>query len=214
MSDGPGAYRTLHARNFDEPGFGPRLEVGEEPQSGRREGGSVLKSVTILAAVLAVTSAPAPASALDLFPGFVVARVCLPYATRAKSFEKAMRAARDMGFRRPAGDRAPLEDWASEVEMIHKDGRWRLRIEEGTVEENGVEAYTVTCGVSSNLASRRELARVAGRIVGGSPLWTQQPETPWRWERRTTRPHEYALSIDVTEAPGQRPVLAARGVYY
>lgn len=176
----------------------------------------MLRSVAfpVLAAVLAVTSAPAPAAADDMFAGFVVARVCLPYATRAKSFESAMRAARDMEFRRPAGDRAPLEDWASEVEMISKDGRWRLRIEEGTLEENGVEAYTVTCGVSSNLASSRELARVARRIVGGSPLWAQHPDAPWRWERRTTRSHEYALRIDVTEVPGDRPVLAARGVYY
>lgn len=149
-----------------------------------------------------------------MFAAFVVARVCLPYASRAKNFESAMRAARDMEFRRPAGDRARLEDWASEVEMISKDGRWRLRIEEGTVEENGIEAYTVTCGVSSNLASSRELARVARRIIGGSPLWSQPPDAPWRWERRTTRPHEYALRIDVTEAPGNRPVLAARGVYY
>lgn len=176
----------------------------------------MLKSVVlpVLAAVLAVTSAPVPASALDLFPGFVVARVCLPYASRAKTFESAMRAARDMEFRRPAGDRRPLEEWASEVEMISRDGRWRLLIEEGTVEENGVEAYTLTCGVSSNLASGRELARVARRMVGGSPLWAEQPATPWRWDRRTTRSSEYALRIDVTEVPGQRPVLAARGVYY
>jgi hypothetical protein len=190
--------------------------VGKSRKAAAREWGSVLKSVAIpaLAAVLAATSAPAPAAAEDLFAGFVVARVCLPYASRAKTLENAMRAARDMEFRRPSGDRAPLEDWASEVEMISKDGRWRLRIEEGTVEEDGVEAYTVTCGVSSNLASSRELARVARRMVGGSPLWAQQPDSPWRWDRRTTRSQEYALRIDVTEAPGQRPVLAARGVYY
>ena len=170
--------------------------------------------VPVLTAVFAVTAAPAPVRAQENFPGFVVARVCLPYASRAKTFEGAMRAARDMEFRRPAGDRAPLEEWASEVEMVSGDGRWRLRIEEGTVEENGVEAYAVTCGVSSNLVGSRTLAQVARRMVGTSPLWVQQAETPWRWERRTARSTEYSLRIDVTEAPGDRPVLAARGFYY
>ena len=178
--------------------------------------GLVLKSVAfpVLAALLAATSAPSPAAADDLFPGFVIARVCLPYATRAKTFEAAMRAARAMEFRRPSGDRTPLEEWASEVVMVSKDGRWRLRIEEGTVEEGGDEVYAVTCGVSSNFASSRELGQVARRVVGRSPLWSQQPDTPWRWSRLTTRSAEFALRIDVTEAPGERPVLAARGLYY
>lgn len=170
--------------------------------------------VSVLAAVIAVTAAPAPARAQENFAGFVVARVCLPYARRVTTFEGAMRAARDMEFRRPAGDRAPLEEWASSVEMISKDGRWRLRLEEGTVEEGQVEAYAVTCGVSSNLAGSRTLAEAARRIVGTSALWIQQPDTPWRWDRRTTRSHEYALRIEVTQASGERPVLAARGIYF
>jgi len=176
----------------------------------------VLRSVvvSVLAAVLAVTSAPVPAEADENFPGFVVARVCLPYASRAKTFENAIRAARDMEFRRPAGDRAPLEEWASEIELISKDGRWRLRIEEGTVEEDGAEVYAVTCGISSNLVSGRTLGAVARRMVGRSPLWDQQPDTPWRWDRRTSRSAEFSLRIDVTETPGERPVLAARGFYY
>lgn len=189
----------------------------EEPSIGRpREWGSVLKSVaySILAAVVAVASAPAPATAQENLAAFVVARVCLPYASRAKTFEGAMRAARDMDFRRPAGDRAPLEDWASEVEMISRDGRWRLRIEEGTVEDDGVAAYVVTCGVSSNLVGSRELGRMARLIVGRNPLWSQTPGTAWRWERRTPRPDEYAIHIDVTEGPDRRALLAARGVYY
>lgn len=169
--------------------------------------------VPVLAAVLAA-AAPAPVRAQENFAAFVVARVCLPYASRAKSFEAAIRAARDMEFRRPVGDRAPLEDWASEVEMVSSDGRWRLRIEEGTVEEDGVEAYALTCGVSSNLVSSRTLAQEARRMVGTSPLWMPRPDTPWRWDRRTTRSHEYSLRIEVTEAPGERPVLAARGRYF
>lgn len=178
--------------------------------------GLVVKSVTlpVLAAALAVTSAPVPATAQDLFPGFVVARVCLPYASRAKTFENAIRAARDMGFRRPVGDEAPLDEWASEIELISSDGRWRLRIEEGTVIEGDVQVYSVTCGVRSNLASARRLARVAELIVRGNPPWSQPPGAPWRWDRRTARPDEVAIRIDVTETPGERPVLAARGSYY
>lgn len=176
----------------------------------------VVKSVALaaLAAALAVTSAPAPVGAQDIFPGLVVARVCLPYASRAKTFENAIRAARDMEFRRPVGDNAPLDDWASEIDMVSKDGRWRLRIEEGTVTEGDTDVYSVTCGVWSNRASARQLAQVAGLIVRGNPLWSQPPGEPWRWDRRTVHPDEVAIRIDVTEGPGDRPVLAARGSYY
>lgn len=174
-----------------------------------------LKSVAVPALAAAIAAAaPAPAAANDLFAGFVVARVCLPYASRAATFEGAMRAAREMEFRRPAGDRAPLEEWASEVEMVSKDGRWRLRLEEGTVEEDGVEVYAVTCGISSGLASGRELGQVARLVVGRNGNWTQRPDAPWRWERRMARPEEAALRLDVTESPGERPVLTARGLYY
>ncbi len=161
-----------------------------------------------------VVSAPPRAHANDMFAGFVMARVCLPYASRARTFEGAMRAAREMEFRRPAGDQAPLEEWASEVDMVSKDGRWRLHIEEGSIEEGGTEAYAVTCTLSSNLAGAQQLARAARLAVGRSPQWSQAPDNPWRWERRTLRPDEYRLRLDVTEQPGQRPQLAARGLYY
>ena len=176
----------------------------------------VVKSVPLaaLVAVLAVTSAPAPAGAQDLLPGFVVARVCLPYASRAKSFEGAIRAARDLQFRRPVGDNAPLEDWASEVELVSQDGRWRLRIEEGTVAEGDADVYALTCGVSSNKASARELTRVAALVVGDNPNWSQPPAASGRWDRRSSRPEQVAIRIDVTEVPDQPPVLAARGFYY
>lgn len=170
--------------------------------------------VPVLAAVVGALSAPAKAAADDMFAGFVMARVCLPYATRARTFEGAMRAAREMEFRRPAGDRAPLEDWASEVNMVSKDGRWRLRLEEGTVEESGRETYAVTCSLSSNLAGGAQLSRIARLVVGRSPQWSQNLHNPWRWDRRTARPEEYALRLDVTEATDRRPVLAARAFYY
>jgi hypothetical protein len=176
----------------------------------------VLKSVATasLAAVLMIASAPAPAPAQDIFAGFVVVRVCLPYATRAKTFEAAIRAARDMDFRRPAGNRVVVDEWETAAELVSQDGRWRLRIEEGTVTENGLDVYSVTCGISSNQASGRELGQVARLIVRGNPLWTQPEGEPWRWDRRTAHPEEYALRIDVTEEPGQRAVLAARGSYF
>jgi hypothetical protein len=177
---------------------------------------SVVKSVAaaVLAAVLMVASAPAPARAQDIFAGFVVARVCLPYASRAKTFEAAIRAARDMEFRRPVGNSAPLDEWVTAVELVSKDGRWRLRIEEGTVTEGDRDVYSVTCGVSSAQASARELGEVARLVVRGNPMWSQDAGAPWRWDRRTPHPDEYAIRIDVTEAPGQRAVLAARGSYY
>lgn len=176
----------------------------------------VVKSVALaaLAAVSAISSAATPAGAQDIFPGLAMARVCLPYASRAKSFESAIRAARDMEFRRPVGDNAPLDEWASEVEMVSKDGRWRLRIEEGTVTEGDADVYSVTCGVWSNQASARQLAQVAGLIVRGNPLWSQPPGDPWRWDRHTVHPEEVALRIDVSERSGHPPVLAARGSYY
>lgn len=191
--------------------------VGRAVKRPPGNGVSELKSVAVpalAAAIAAAASAPAPAAANDLFAGFVMARVCLPYASRATTFEGAMRSAREMEFRRPAGDRAPLEEWASEVEMVSKDGRWRLRLEEGTVEEDGVEVYAVTCGISSNHASGRGLGQVARLVVGRNENWALNPETPWRWDRRTARPDEFALRLDVTERPGERPVLTARGLYY
>lgn len=199
------------------PGSALGFGVGRAAKRPPGNGVSELKSVAFPAlavVVAAAASAPAPAAANDLFAGLVVARVCLPYASRTKTFEAAIRAARDMEFRRPAGDRRPLEEWASEVEMVSKDGRWRLRLEEGTVEENGAEAYAVTCGISSNLASSRELGQTARLIVGRNANWTQRTDTPWRWERRTARPEEVALRLDVTETPGERPMLTARGFYF
>lgn len=169
---------------------------------------------TALAATMAVASTPPPVHAQDLFPAFVMSRVCLPYASRTRTFESAIRVAREMEFRRPTGDNRRLDDWATEIEMVSRDGRWRLRIEEGPVTEDGVETYSARCGLSSNNASARELQRVARRILGNSPLWSQPEGEPGRWDRRTASRSHYALRIDVTETPGQRPVLAARGFYY
>jgi hypothetical protein len=174
----------------------------------------LVKSVAsaVVAASLLILSAPAPAHADDIVAGFVMARVCLPYTSRAKTFESAIRAARDMDFRRSSGP-AAVDEWATEIELVSRDGRWRVRLEEGPA-DGDVAAYAVTCGVSSNQASARELAAVAREVVRNNPRWTQPEGTPWRWDRRTARPNEYEIRIDVSEAPGERAVLAARGLYY
>jgi len=176
----------------------------------------VVKSVAsaILAVVLMVAAAPAPARAQDLFPGFVVSRVCLPYASRAKTFESAIRAARDMHFRRPSESAPPVDEWATEIELVSQDGRWRLRIEEGSVMEGEKDVYRVTCGLSANHASARELGQIVQLMLRGNAQWAPPAATPWRWDRITKNPTQYALRIDVTEEPGQNPVLAARGFYY
>lgn len=167
-----------------------------------------------LAAVLAGAATPVPAGAQDIFAGFVLARVCLPYAGRAQSLEDAVQAAREMEFRRPSADQAPLDDWASSVELVSKDGAWRVRIEEGTVTRDDIDVYTVTCGISSTRASARELRRVARLTLRDSANWTSAGEDAGRWDRRTQRPEEQALHVDIVEAPGQRPALVATGSYF
>ena len=137
----------------------------------------------------------------------------MPYATRAQTFEDAIRSARGMEFRRPAGHTAPIEDWASDIEMVSKDGTWRLRIEEGTVTRGEVDVYEVTCRLSSTRASARELGLAARFALRGSPLWAPGEEDG-RWDRQTSDPAFYTVHVDVTEAPGQRPVLTATGSYY
>lgn len=169
--------------------------------------------VTVLAAILAVAAAPASVRAQDMFPSFALARICVPYATRADSLEEAIRTARGMEFRRPSGQIAPIEEWASDIEMVSKDGTWRLRIAEGTVTRGEVDVYEVTCGLSSTRASARELSTAARLALRASPLWSQSEEEG-RWDRKTSDPEFYTVRVDVTETPGERPVLAATGSYY
>lgn len=167
----------------------------------------------VLAATLAVAAAPAPVRAQEMFPSFVLARICVPYATRAQTFEEAIRTARGMEFRRPAGETGPIEEWASDIEMVSKDGTWRLRIEEGTVTRGEVDVYEVTCGLSSTRASARELSQAARLALRASPLWAPG-EGEGHWDRRTSDPEFYTVRVDVTEEPGRRPVLTATGSYY
>ncbi|RYJ00949.1 MAG: hypothetical protein EON47_12300 [Acetobacteraceae bacterium] len=165
---------------------------------------------------IGATVAPAtPASAQDNITGRVVAEICLPYASRALSFEKAIRAARDMKFRRPADERGqPLEEYASEVNLVSRDGAWRIRLEEGTDENDERTPYYVSCALSSTRASATELADLGRRAFRDDRYWTMDETTPRVWDRRERRPEERRLEARVVEANGQRPALTIRGLYY
>lgn len=157
---------------------------------------------------------PLPAAAQDQFVAQVLTEVCLPYVNRARSFEKAIRAARDLDFRRPVADRAPLEDWASEVDLISQDGVWRVRLEEGSVEHEGVQAYRVTCSISSRRASGRSLADFGRRAFRNEDYWDRGPENPWRWDRRHSRPDEYSLFVEVADRAGVGGAMVVTGAYF
>lgn len=171
-----------------------------------------MKSVVYAAvASLCLLSSPATAQELE---ARILTRVCLPYAARAQSFEKAIKAARDMGFRRPVGDNEPLDDWASSIDLISGDGNWRIRIEEGSLEQDDNPAYAASCTISSRHASARELADLGRRAFGDPARWSTSPDNPRLWERRTRRPEEYRLAVEVAEPAQQLPTMTITGFYY
>ena len=140
--------------------------------------------------------------------------VCLPYATRSLSFEKSIRAARVLEFRRPVDDRTPIDEWASTIDLISNDGNWRIRIEEGSREDGEASVYAASCSLSSRHASARELGELGRRAFGDPAQWTTSADNRWRWERRTRRPQEYRLGVEVTEPANQRPMMTVTGFYY
>lgn len=156
----------------------------------------------------------APAAAQVAVPTGLLTEVCLPYANRSQSFEKSIRAARALEFRRSVNDTAPLDEWASEITMLSKDGIWRVRIEEGTVEYGEQSVYEVSCTISSSRASARELADLGRRAFNNLTYWTSPPNNPRRWDRRSAHPTEYGVSAEVSEQSGERPALSVRGTYY
>ncbi len=156
----------------------------------------------------------APAAAQDRLVARMLTEVCLPYATRAQSFEKAIKVARELAFRRPTGDARPLEEWASEIDLISHDGNWRLRIEEGTLDQGDAPVYAASCTIASRHASARELADLGRRAFGDPERWTTSPDRPRRWERRTRRPAEYRLAVEVAEPAQQLPTMTVTGYYF
>lgn len=167
-----------------------------------------------LAAGLAFAAAPAPVAAQDILTARVLVEVCLPYANRQQSFEKAIRAARDLQFRRPMDDRAPLDEWASEVELISRDGVWRVRLEENTIQVGEREAYAVTCSLSSRRASARELSDLGRRAFRNERYWMGDDGQLRAWDRRTSDPDARQLQVRVVEEPGERPALSIQGIYF
>jgi hypothetical protein len=155
-----------------------------------------------------------PVAAQEAVPAGLLTEVCLPYANRAQTFERAIRAARELQFRRPVNDTAPLDEWASEVTLVSSDGVWRVKIEEGSVERDQRPAYEASCTISSSRASARELADLGRRAFRDPRYWTSPPNNQWRWDRRSAYPDEYGLAVEVTEQPGARPTMTVRGSYY
>ena len=169
--------------------------------------------VLVVCGLLASVCAPAlPAVAQEPFVVRALADVCLPYAGRSRSFEKAIQVARELEFRRPIGDSAPLDEFASEVELVSKDGIWRLTLEEGTREEGDRAPYAVACTLSSRRASARELAQLGRRAFGNPERWTATGAD--RWDRRTRRPDETRMVVEVTERAEDRPAMTITGLYY
>lgn len=177
---------------------------------------AVLASSLVAGLILGMTAAPAtPAVAQQHLTAQILDDVCLPYANRSKSFEKAIRAARDLQFRRPANERGQvLEEYASEINLVSQDGAWRVRLEEGSVPVGDVEAYAVTCTLSSTRASARELADLGRRAFRNEQYWTTDQTAPNQWDRRVRNPDERRLEVRVVEDNGQRPALTIRGLYF
>lgn len=173
-----------------------------------------VKSVIFCGLVAGLLSVAAPLAAQEAVPAGLLTEVCLPYANRAQTFERSIRAARELEFRRPVNDTAPLDEWASEVTMVSSDGVWRVKIEEGSVERNERPAYEASCTISSSRASARELADLGRRAFRDPRYWTTPPDNAWRWDRRSAYPDEYGLAVEVSEQPGERPTMTVRGSYY
>ena len=173
-----------------------------------------VKSVIFCGLVAGLLSVAAPLAAQEAVPAGLLTEVCLPYANRAQTFERSIRAARELEFRRPVNDTTPLDEWASEVTMVSNDGVWRVKIEEGSVERNERPAYEASCTISSSRASARELADLGRRAFRDPRYWTTPPNNEWRWDRRSAYPDEYGLAVEVSEQPGERPTMTVRGSYY
>ena len=173
-----------------------------------------VKSVVFCSLAAGLLVIAAPVAAQEAVPAGLLTKVCLPYANRAQSFERSIRAARDLEFRRPVNDTAPLDEWASEVTMVSNDGVWRVRIEEGTVERGERALYEASCTISSSRASARELADLGRRAFRDPAYWTSPAGNSSRWDRRSAYPDEYGLAVEVSEQPGQRPTMTVRGSYY
>lgn len=173
--------------------------------------GAILRVLITLSLALTLSAAapPAPAIAQDVEPGQILARVCLPYAMRAASFEKAISLARDLQFRRPRGSE-PLEEWASDVELVSRDGAWRIKLEEGTITDGDTDVYAVSCSLSSPRANIRTLSNLIDRALSNDPRWNRGDAVRWAHARPS---EDTALVIDIKEHQDRHPVLSATGLY-
>jgi hypothetical protein len=130
--------------------------------------GMTVKPVVCCVLAAGLLSIALPVSAQEAVPAGLLTEVCLPFANRAQTLERSVKAARELEFRRPVNDTAPLDDWASEVTMVSRDGVWRVRIEEGSVERDARPAYEVSCVISSSRASAFCRAVMSGLLPRGT----------------------------------------------
>ncbi|RZJ28902.1 MAG: hypothetical protein EON85_08010 [Brevundimonas sp.] len=177
---------------------------------------TLVASSLALGLFIGAIAAPAtPAMAQANLTGRVLAEICLPYANRSLSFERSIRAARDLEFRRPAEQRGQeIEEYASDIDLISRDGAWRIRLEEGSVEYGENEVYAVTCSLSSRRASANELASLGRLAFNDNRYWSTDGDAPRQWERLGRNPEERRLEVQVIEEEGQRPALRIRGLYF
>jgi len=173
-----------------------------------------VKSAVVFGLIAGVFMIGSPAAAQIPIPVSLLTDVCLPYASRSLTFERSIRAARDMEFRRPVNDRAPLEEWASEVTLVSKDGVWQLRLEEGSIEFDNGSYYFASCSISSRRTTARALADLGRRAFRNPAQWTTPEDNPWRWDRRSAFPDEYGLAVEVSGQPGEHPTMTVKGSYY
>ncbi len=173
-----------------------------------------VKSVVVCSLIAGLLFVAPPVVAQESVPIGLLTEVCLPYANRARSFERVIRAARDLEFRRPVNDTAPLDEWASEVTLVSRDGVWKVKIEEGSALRDEREAYEARCTISSSRASARELADLGRRAFSDRTRWTSPSDNDRRWDRRSAHPDEYGLAVEVSEEAGERPTMTVRGTYY
>lgn len=173
-----------------------------------------VKSTVVWGLLAGVFMMGAPAAAQVPVPVSLLTNVCLPYASRSLTFEKSIRAARDLEFRRPVNDRAPMEDWASEVTLVSNDGVWQVRLEEGSIEFDNGSYYFASCTISSRRTTARALADLGRRAFRNPAHWTSPGDNPWRWDRRSAYPDEYGLAVEVSDRLGEHPTMTVKGSYY
>lgn len=168
-----------------------------------------MKIVLLVASIATACSVPgfSWAQARGIYPTQVMSRVCIPYAGRSATFERAIAHAEALGFRLPL-NALPLEEYASEVELVSREG-WRVKLSEGTETQDDQDVYVVTCTLSSVRASAQDLKASIDQALSRNPRWTRGDTVLWeRLYSDNTR-----IVIDLVEDAGEQPKLTTTAIY-